>query len=110
MGLSVLDGQEADARDRLPSEVYEYFASGAPDEQTLRESAEAWQSFRLLPHVLRDVGEVDLRTRLLDDPFASPIGIAPAGFQGLAHDDAELGVAEAARSTGSLYVVSTRAS
>jgi 4-hydroxymandelate oxidase len=110
MGLTVLDGQLEAAAGRLPAEVFDYYASGAGDERTVTESAEAWSRFRMLPRVLRDVGVVDLRTTLLGDTFDSPIAIAPAAFQSLAHPDGELAVAEAARGTGSLYAVSTRAS
>jgi 4-hydroxymandelate oxidase len=110
MGLSVLDAHEQGAAAALAPEVVDYFASGAGAELTVTESVEAWSRFRLRPRVLRDVGTVDLRVRLLGDEYATPIAIAPAAFQGLAHPDGELAVADAARSTGSLYGVSTRAS
>ncbi|GAA2721733.1 alpha-hydroxy acid oxidase [Cellulomonas aerilata] len=109
MGLTVLDGHLRTAAETLPSEVFEYYSSGAGDERTVDEAAEAWSRFRMLPRVLRDVGTVDLRTRLLGDAFASPVAIAPAAFQTLAHPDGELAIARAARATGTLYGVSTRA-
>ncbi|WP_298459850.1 alpha-hydroxy acid oxidase [uncultured Cellulomonas sp.] len=110
MTLPVLTAHAERARAALPAAVHEFMASGAGDEVTLAESAAAWSSFRLLPRVLRDVGVVDLTTELLGDAFASPVGIAPAGYAGLVRDEAEVAVADGARRSGSLYVVSTRAS
>lgn len=108
--LELLQAQRDAALALLPAAVGHYFGCGAGAEQTLHESVEAWQRFRLRPHVLRDVGTVDVGTRLLDDELATPVAVAPAAFQALVHPGAEPAVAAAARATGSLYVVSTRAS
>lgn len=110
MSLTVLEKHERDAAASLPAEVYDFFASGAGDECTVREATEAWSQFRIRPRVLRDVGLVDQTTSVLGTPIAHPVGIAPAGYQGLAHPDAERAIAGAARATGSLLVASTRAS
>ena len=110
MPLTALEAHERAAAERLPSQVYEYFASGSGDERTLADSVEAWGRFRLRPRVLRDVGEVDLTTTLLGDTFATPVGVAPTGFQGLAHAEGELATARGAAAAGALFVMSTRAS
>ncbi|MFC3688701.1 alpha-hydroxy acid oxidase [Aquipuribacter hungaricus] len=110
MTLLPLQAHHDQAQETLPPEVYEYYASGAGAELTLQEQEQAWARFRLRPRVLRDVSTVDLTTTLLGTPFSSPVAVAPAAFQQLAHPDGELAVARAARATGSLYVCSTRAS
>ena len=110
MPLTLLQEHEREAAERLPAQVYEYFASGSGDERTLVDAVEAWGRFRLRPRVLRDVAEVDLTTTLLGDTFASPVGVAPTGFQGFAHADGEGATARGAAAAGSLFVMSTRAS
>ncbi len=110
MSHPTLQAQHDRAVERLPAEVYEYYASGAGAELTVQESEAAWSRFRLRPRVLRDVSTVDLTTTLLGDGFRSPVVVAPAAFQHLAHVDGEAAVAAGARQAGSLYVVSTRAS
>lgn len=110
MNLPTLQDHHDRAVSRLSAEVYEYYASGAGAEQTLHEAEQAWSLFRLRPHVLRDVTTVELSTTLLGETFSSPVAVAPAAFQRLAHPDGEVAVADAARRTRSLYVVSTRAS
>lgn len=108
--LTVLEKHERDAVAVLPAEVHAFFASGAGDEVTVDEATEAWARFRLRPRVLRDVSTVDLTTTLLGSTFAHPVGIAPVGYQGLAHPDSENAVAGAAHDHGALLVASTRAS
>ena len=110
MSLPALQTHLDGAVSRLSAEVFEYYSSGAGAEQTLHEAERAWSRFRLRPHVLRDVATVDLTTTLLGDSYRSPVAVAPAAFQRLAHPDGEVAVAAGARRTGSLYVVSTRAS
>ena len=53
------------ARELLPSEVYDYYATGSGSERTLRASAKAWQRIWLAPRVLRDVSETDTSVSLL---------------------------------------------
>lgn len=110
MALTTLSDHESEAARVLPAAVYDAFASGAGDELTLHEARSAWARYRLRPRVLRDVGAIDLGTELLGARVASPIGIAPAGYMGLAHEDGEPAVARGAAAAGSLYVMSARAS
>ena len=110
MALTALEKHERDAAAVLPSAAHEFFASGSGDEVALEEATTAWALHRLRPRILRDVGEVDLATTLLGSALTHPVGIAPVGYLGLAHPDAEPAVAAAAREQGALYVASTRAS
>ncbi|GEN79728.1 alpha-hydroxy acid oxidase [Actinotalea fermentans] len=110
MALTALEKHERDAVAVLPAAAHEFFASGSGDEVALDEATAAWARHRLRPRVLRDVGEVDLTSTLLGCGLNHPIGVAPVGYLGLAHPDAEPAVAAAAREQGALYVASTRAS
>jgi len=96
------------ARKILPPELYDYYAGGSGRERTLRAAEKAWRQVWFAPRVLRDVSAVDTATRLLGTPVATPLCVAPTGYQGLAHPDGEVAAAAGAARAGALYVLSTR--
>ncbi|WP_409332067.1 alpha-hydroxy acid oxidase [Trujillonella humicola] len=100
---------ERRARDLLPAEVFDYYAGGAEGETTLREATPAWRAWRLRPRVLTGVSAVRLRTTLLGTEVATPVGVAPWAYQGLAHPDGERATARGAAAAGALMTVSTSA-
>ena len=100
---------EERARELLPADVFDYYAGGAETETTLREAPGSWQAWRLRPRVLTGTTSVPLATDLLGTPVASPIGVAPWAYQGMAHADGELATARGAAAAGSLMTVSTSA-
>jgi 4-hydroxymandelate oxidase len=104
-----LDAREAAARTAMGTAGYDYYAGGAETETTLRENVTAWDRWRLRPRVLRDVTEVRTTTSLLGSEVATPIGIAPAAYQQLAHPDGEAATARGAARVGALLTVSTLA-
>ena len=97
------------ARQTLPEAVHRYVRQGARDGVSAAEAVEAWERFRFLPAVLRDVTEVDCSTELLGTPVASPFAIAPTTMQRAVHPDGELAMARAAAVTETLMVVSSNA-
>src|ERR671932_249087 len=101
---------EANARQVLSREVYDFIAGGAGEELTLEDNVAAWRRLRLRPRVLRDVSAPDTATTVLGTSLALPVLVAPLGFQQLAHADGESATARAAAGAGSLMVISTRAS
>jgi 4-hydroxymandelate oxidase len=93
--------------------VYDYYAGGSGSERTLRASVHAWRRHWLLPRVLRDVSAVDTSLRLPGAPetvAATPVAVAPTGFQGLASPEGELATVRGAAAAGALMVVSSRSS
>ena len=56
---------EERARAVLPQPVFDYYAGGAGEEDTLAANARAWREVRLRPRVLRDVSRVDTSTVVL---------------------------------------------
>jgi 4-hydroxymandelate oxidase len=96
------------ARKMLPRSVYDYYAGGAGRERTLRANEKAWRQVWLAPRVLREVSSVDTSTRLLGTAFATPLCVAPTGYQRLAHPGGELATAAGAARAGALFVLSTR--
>jgi lactate 2-monooxygenase len=101
---------EERARGVLTPGAYGYIAGGAGNEDTMRANLEAFRHWRLEPRMLRDVARRDLRTSVLGTDMPAPLMLAPVGVQSIAHADAELAVARAARSTGVPMVLSTASS
>src|SRR6478736_422554 len=100
----------SEAREALPEDVFTYFAAGSGAEVTLRGQVGAWDDALLRPRVLRDVSTTSTTTQVLEQELAQPVLVAPMAAQCLVHPGGEAAVAEAARSTGSLMVLSMRSS
>ena len=98
---------EARARELLPQMAYDYYASGANDEITLRENRAAYGRITLLPRMLIDVSTRDMSTAVLGEPVSMPILIAPTAFQGLAHSEGEVATVKAAGAAKALMTLST---
>nr|WP_202805606.1 alpha-hydroxy acid oxidase [Actinopolymorpha alba] len=107
--MTTYDELERRAREILPPDIFGYLATGSGVEETLATNDAAWRQFPLRPRILRDVARVDTGTTLLGTPVASPVHVAPTGYQTLAHASGEAGVAKGTADAGSLYVLSTRA-
>jgi 4-hydroxymandelate oxidase len=102
-----LENLEHRARECLSATTYNYFAGGADDETTLAENPAAWKRIRLVPRVLRDVGEISIATEVLGTPMSMPIMVGPWAFQGLAYPGGEPATAQGAAAAGAVMVVST---
>lgn len=101
---------EERARARAAPATWDYFAGGSEDEVTLRANRTAFEAHQLWPRVLTGVTAPSLETSALGTPLKLPIGLAPVGYQRLAHRDGEEATARAAASAGALMVVSAMAS
>jgi isopentenyl diphosphate isomerase/L-lactate dehydrogenase-like FMN-dependent dehydrogenase len=97
---------EMKARELLPQTPYDYYASGANDEITLRENRVAYERIALLPRMLVDVSERDMCTTVLGEPVSMPILIAPTAFQGFAHPKGEVATVKAAGEAKTLMTLS----
>ena len=98
---------EAIAREKLSRESYDYYASGAQDEVTLRENRAAYERLSLAYRVLVDVSRRDLTTSVLGQPVAMPILVAPTAFHALATPEGEAATARAAGASGTVMILST---
>lgn len=95
------------AKEKLPGMVYDYYASGANDEITLRDNHEAYDRIKLRYRVLVDVSKLNLQTSVYGQSISMPIIVAPMAFQGMAHPDGELATARATGNAGTIMVLST---
>src|SRR5204863_7047285 len=98
------------ARRRLPRAVFDFFDGGAEDEITLRENRTAFERVRLLPKVLVDVAQVDMKSALLGKEAGLPLAIGPTGGIGAGRPGAELMLARAAKAAGIPFTLATPAS
>ena len=72
------------ARERMNPPSWEYYASGADDEVTLRANRDALARIALHYRVLVDVSQRSLATRVVGQEISMPLIIGPAGFHKLA--------------------------
>ena len=107
MDITNLEELESEARRKLLPMVYDYYASGAEDEVTLRENRSAFAQLKLAYKVLAGVGHVDCSQEVMGRKLDFPVMVAPMGFQRLAHEQGELAVARAAGRSGTIMVLST---
>jgi 4-hydroxymandelate oxidase len=98
---------EALARGKLTSMAYDYYASGAHDEITLRENHDAYDRIRLRYRVLRDISRRATATTVLGHPLRMPVIVAPTAFHKLAHPDGEVATVRATGNAGTLMILST---
>jgi lactate 2-monooxygenase len=98
------------ARERLPKETFGYVAGSAGSEATARANRAAFDRWRMVPRMLRDVTQRDLSVEVLGTRMPAPILLAPIGVQGILHEDGELATARAAAECGVTMVFSTAAS
>jgi 4-hydroxymandelate oxidase len=104
-----VDDFEPVARQRLPDDVYDFYAGGAGDERTLAENRAAFDRIVLRPRFLRGAGDPDPSSSVLGTPLSFPVIVAPWAYQRLAHPDGEVATARAASEAGTIMVVSTTA-
>jgi 4-hydroxymandelate oxidase len=95
------------ARERLSPMAYDYYASGAHDEATLRENVAAWSRIELRYRVLVDVSTRSSSTTVLGVPVTMPVLVAPTAFHKLACPQGELATVRAAARAGTVMVLSS---
>src|SRR6476646_10504839 len=107
--LNVFDFEAAARRKVLPGH-WAYMSSGVDDDVTLRANRDGYSHLELRPRRLRDATKVDMRVDLFGTTYDSPIFTCPTGGEKSFHPDGELAVARAAKSHGTLQILSTSTS
>jgi lactate 2-monooxygenase len=101
---------EERARRRMSKSAYAYIAAGAGTEQTVRSNREAFERWKIVPRMLRDVSERDTSVELFGQRLKSPFMLAPVGVLEMVDHDADIAVARAARAEGVPMILSNQAS
>ena len=98
---------EAAAEEAMPEASADYVYATAGTGDTYRENRDAFERYRIVPRMLRDVAERDLSVELFGQKLPAPVALAPIGVQTAAHPDGERATARAAATLGLPMVVST---
>lgn len=101
---------EAKAARAMSAVAAAYITGGAGAEATMRANRAAFDRWRLVPRVLKDVGTRDLSVELFGRRHAAPMLLAPIGVLELVHAEADLAVARAAAAEGVAQIFSNQAS
>ncbi|MEO7988759.1 MAG: lactate 2-monooxygenase [Chryseolinea sp.] len=101
---------EESARKVISPEAFAYIAGGAGIESTVRANREAFEKYKIVPRMLRNVGERDTSITLFGKELPSPFLLSPVGVLEMAHRDADVAVAKAAAQLGVPYIFSNQAS
>src|SRR3954447_4353180 len=70
---------EAGAKRLIPRSAFAYIAAGAGAEPTVDENRAAFDRWKIVPRVLRDVSTRDTADELFGRRFPSPFMLAPVG-------------------------------
>jgi (S)-2-hydroxy-acid oxidase len=105
--IVTVDDYEPLARERLPTDVYDYYAGGAGDEWTIAENRRAFERWVIRPRMLTGAWPVDPSIELLGTRIDAPVVVAPWAYQKRAHPDGELATARAAARAKTVMVVSS---
>jgi len=98
------------AKETLPGPIFDFIAGGAEDEITLRANCAAFEAITFRPRVLVDVSSVDTSTTVLGQALPFPVMLAPVAMHKLAHPHGEAATARAAKSAGTVMILSTMSS
>lgn len=104
--LSLREFEER-ARQCMSLMAYEYVASGAGDENTMRWNREAYDRIMLRPRILEDASVLDTSVSLFGRVMPFPILLAPTAYQKVLHPRGELETALGAGAARATFLVSS---
>ena len=102
-------GWERAAEKKLDAGAFGYIAGGAGSEATMRANREAFDRWRIRPRMLTGNVLRDISVEVLGTRSPAPFLLAPIGVLSIAHEEAEVGVARAAKSSGVPMLLSSAA-
>src|SRR4051812_40632097 len=95
------------AQRRVPRMFYDYADTGSWDEITYRANEEDFRAIRFRQRVAIDVDQRSVATKMIGEPVAMPVALAPTGLTGMQHADGEILAARAAEKFGVPFTLST---
>ncbi|MHA7137783.1 lactate 2-monooxygenase [Rossellomorea arthrocnemi] len=98
---------EQKAREKLEDGPFYYVAGGAGGEDTMRANRNAFDRWQIVPRMLNNVENRDLKVTLWGNTYSSPLMLAPIGVQSIVHPDGELASARAASSMNVPFIASS---
>lgn len=91
----------------LTAQAYDYVAGSASGERTARANLHAFDRWRIVPRMLRDVSQRDHSIELFGQTLPTPVILGPVGVQNIIHPHGEIAVARAAASLNIPFALST---
>jgi lactate 2-monooxygenase len=101
---------EERAKEHMSAEAFAYIAGGAGNGATMRANRAAFDRHRIVPRMLCDVSQRDTTVEVFGRRLPSPFLLAPIGVSEMAHDDADVAIAQAAATEGVPMIFSNQAS
>ena len=95
------------AQRRVPRMFYDYADSGSWTETTYRANEAEFSKIKLRQRVAINVESRNLRTQMIGQEVAMPVGLAPTGLTGMQFADGEILAARAAERFGVPFILST---
>ena len=101
---------EEKARSIMSPEAFAYIAGGAGWESTVRSNRNAFEQYKIVPRMLRDVSQRDMSIDLFGKKLSTPLILSPVGVLEMVHKEADVAVGRAAAKEGIPYIFSNQAS
>jgi L-lactate dehydrogenase (cytochrome) len=105
--ITCIDDLKRLHRRRTPKMFYDYCESGSWTEQTFRENTSDFDKLRFRQRVAVDMSDRTLKSRMLGQEVAIPVGLSPVGLCGMQRADGEIRAARAALKFGVPFTLST---
>lgn len=86
-----------------------YAAGGAGEGATMRANREAFERWKIVPRMLRDVSRRDIGVELFGRRIPAPVLFGPVGAAELLHPEADVAIARAAAELGVPYIFTSQA-
>jgi lactate 2-monooxygenase len=100
---------ERAARRRARKLGWAYASGGAGEGATMRANREAFERWKIVPRMLRDVSRRDLTVELFGRTLPAPVLYGPVGASEMLDREADLAIARAAARLGVPYVFTSQA-
>ncbi len=101
---------EEAAAAKMSPEAKGYILGGAGSESTIRNNRAAFEKYKIVPRMLRNVSERDTSIELFGQKLSSPFLLSPVGVLEMVHPEADLAVGKAAAEVGMPYIFSNQSS
>ncbi len=101
---------ERAAKRKMSAKAWAYVAGGAGDGRTMAANRRAFDSWAIVPRMLRDVSQRSLATELFGQHLPAPVLFSPVGAGALAYPDADVHIGRAAAELGVPYIFSSQGS
>jgi lactate 2-monooxygenase len=101
---------ESQAQACMSQKAYAYIAGGAGTGGTIKSNRDAFDEYKIIPKMLRNVGDRDTSVTLFGKKLSCPFLLAPIGVLEMAHAEADVAVARAAAKVDVPYIFSNQAS